>query len=75
LDLSSYCLTLPQRIFPVNDKMQVMRSKIWVLATAAFLATGVSFAHDGGDKGKGKKKTAPKTCGKECGKKHATPKS
>jgi hypothetical protein len=52
-----------------------MRSKIWVLATAAFLATGFSFAHDGGDKGKGKKKPAPKTCGKECGKKHSTPKA
>jgi hypothetical protein len=48
-----------------------MRSKIWVLATAALLATGVSFAHDGGGKDKGKgKKTAPKTCGKQCGKKH-----
>jgi hypothetical protein len=48
-----------------------MRSKIWVLATVAFLASGVSFAHDGGDKGKGKgKKTVSKTCGKQCGKKH-----
>ncbi len=48
-----------------------MRAKIWVLATAALLASGFSFAHDGGGKGKGKgKKTAPKTCGKECGKKH-----
>jgi hypothetical protein len=63
------------RIIPYNDKWQVMRSKIWVLATAAFLAAGVSFAHDSGDKGNGKKKPAPKTCGKECGKKHSAPKS
>jgi len=43
--------------------------KIFVLATAAFLVSGISFAHDG-DKGKVKnKKTCSKTCGKECGKK------
>jgi hypothetical protein len=61
-----YCLTLA-----ITINFKTMRAKIWVLVTAAFLASGVGFAHDGGDKGKGKgKKTAPKTCGKECGKKH-----
>ncbi|HZE84718.1 MAG TPA: hypothetical protein VE035_10425 [Puia sp.] len=49
--------------------------KILVLATAAFLVSGVSFAYNGGDKGKekGKKsctKSCPgKQCGKQCGKK------
>jgi len=43
--------------------------KILMLATAAFLVSGVAFAH-GGDKGKNKEK-AKKTCtkgGKCCGK-------
>ncbi len=45
--------------------------KILVLATMAFLVSGVAFAHDG-DKGKAKsKKTASKNCGKECSKKKA----
>ena len=42
--------------------------KLLMLATAAFLVTGVAFAHEG--KGKGKEK-AKKTCtkgGKCCGK-------
>lgn len=42
--------------------------KILMLATAAFLVTGVAFAHEGKDKGKVK---AKKTCtkgGKCCGK-------
>ncbi|MHA4808200.1 hypothetical protein ACX0G9_08830 [Flavitalea flava] len=49
--------------------------KIMILATAAFLITGVSFAGNGGDKGKSKDKgkksqTCTKGCpGKECGKK------
>jgi hypothetical protein len=45
--------------------------KLLVLAMAAFLVSGVSFAHNGGDKGKGKgKKPHTKTCpGKECSKK------
>ncbi|MDE3237310.1 MAG: hypothetical protein KGO81_15295 [Bacteroidota bacterium] len=34
--------------------------KLVLLATAAFLVTGISFAHNGGDK---------KNCGKECCKK------
>jgi hypothetical protein len=43
--------------------------KILVLATMAFLVSGVAFAHDG-DKGKDKtKKTTSKTCGKQCSKK------
>ncbi len=44
--------------------------KVLMLATAAFLISGVAFAHDG-DKGKAKEK-AKKTCtkgGKCCGKK------
>jgi hypothetical protein len=45
--------------------------KILVLVTAACLMAGVSFAHEGGDKGKGKgKKTSTHHCpGKECSKK------
>jgi hypothetical protein len=52
--------------------------KLLILSTAAFLFSGVAFAHNGGDKDKGKKekkkteKTCTKTCpGKECGKKKA----
>jgi hypothetical protein len=46
--------------------------KIFLLATAAFLITGASFANnDGGGKGKPKhKKSCNHNCpGKECGKK------
>ncbi|HMH22613.1 MAG TPA: hypothetical protein VK563_12595 [Puia sp.] len=51
--------------------------KILILATAAFLVSGVSFAYNGGDKGKPKaKKTCTKNCpGKECGKKKTTAKA
>ena len=45
--------------------------KLLVLATAAFLVSGLSLANNGGDKGKGKaKKPATHNCpGKECSKK------
>jgi hypothetical protein len=49
--------------------------KILMLATAAFLVSGVAFAHD--DKGKAKEKTK-KTCtkgGKCCGKEEKTKKA
>ena len=50
--------------------------KIFLLATAAFLITGVSFA--GNDKGKEKKKKCTKSCcvksGKSCGKTTTTAK-
>lgn len=39
--------------------------KLLLLATAAFLVTGVAFAHEGGGKGKSKSKSAK---GKQCGK-------
>jgi hypothetical protein len=49
--------------------------KIFILATVAFLVSGVAFANDG-DKGKTKgKKTCSKTCGKECSKKKTATKS
>ncbi len=41
--------------------------KILVLATMAFLISGVSFAQDGG-KDKTKKTTKTKACGKVCSK-------
>lgn len=47
--------------------------KIMVLAAAAFLFSGVAFAH-GDEKGKTKKGSA-KTCGKQCGKKKEESKS
>jgi len=37
--------------------------KVWMLAIAAFLFTGATFAHDGG----GKKKTTKKSCCKKGG--------
>jgi len=46
-----------------------------MLATAAFLFSGVSFAH--GDKGKNKEKAkkCSKACGKTCGKEDKTKKA
>jgi hypothetical protein len=45
--------------------------KLFVLATAAFLVSGVCLGNNGGDKGKKKaKKSAMHTCpGRECSKK------
>jgi hypothetical protein len=44
--------------------------KIVLFATAAFLFSGVAFAHGDKGKDKGKKPKTVKTCsGKECGKK------
>ena len=50
--------------------------KLCVFLTAALLVSGLSFAGDGGDKGKDKKKK-PQTMnncpGKQCGKKQSPP--
>ena len=48
--------------------------KILVLATMAFLVSGVAFAGDGG-KEKTKKTTKTKACGKECSKRKMESKS
>ena len=47
--------------------------KLFMLATAAFLFSGVAFAHDGGSKKS--KKECKKECGKSCGKKSSDKKS
>ena len=63
--------TIDRQLPPIILNMK----KIMVFTAAAFLFSGMAFAH-GDDKNKAKaKKTSAKTCGKQCGKKREESKS